>query len=231
MGYIKITDRCNMRCAHCCMSATARGRDMSMETYRAAVGLLADYGEDLTIGGGEPTLHPRFWEMLGYALGNFESEMILVVTNGSNEDISVALANMAKKGVLSAALSRDQYHDPKLVTGTTIQAFQKHRGSRGYDRDYTDLREIRNVEDYGNRVVATGRGKKIEGADKNRCACETLMVDPTGTVWLCGHMKHRVGDVHSGIELPDDFHDWGQRCSEWARREGLLPTHTRRETA
>lgn len=196
-----------------------------METFRKALKLLSNYGEDVTLGGGEPTLHPLFWEMLGLTLGTFDSEMILVVTNGSNEDIAVALANMAKKGVLSAELSQDQYHDPKLVTGRTIQAFQKHRSDHGGGND---MRNIRNVEAYGNPVIALGRGAKIEGADKQGCACDTLDVDVDGRIWLCGHRKYQVGSVDLGIELPDNHWDMDVRCSEYAFRKGMLPSRTKR---
>ena len=75
--YIQITTRCNMECEHCCMSATAKGEDMSIGTFKNAL----EYDEYITIGGGEPTLHPKFWEMMGLALGF--GEYVWLATNGS----------------------------------------------------------------------------------------------------------------------------------------------------
>ncbi len=59
--YIQITTRCNMSCEHCCYSCTHEGEDMSLETFRNCLG----FDEYNTLGGGEPTIHPLFWQFLG----------------------------------------------------------------------------------------------------------------------------------------------------------------------
>ena len=121
--YLKITSRCNMSCAHCCGNCTAKGVDMSQKTFDAAINLAENYSETISIGGGEPTLHPRFWQFLGQCLGTFDS--VWLATNGSKTKTALQLANMAKKGILGVALSQDTYHDP--IDPTVIQAFTKNR--------------------------------------------------------------------------------------------------------
>jgi MoaA/NifB/PqqE/SkfB family radical SAM enzyme len=62
---LKITDRCDLRCAHCFVSATADGADMGLEELTAAVPHLAQARvANVTITGGEPLLHPHLVEML-----------------------------------------------------------------------------------------------------------------------------------------------------------------------
>ena len=61
--YIQITDHCNMTCAHCCYSCSPRKRNfMSKDVFVKALDL-CDL-DDISIGGGEPTLHPLFWDFI-----------------------------------------------------------------------------------------------------------------------------------------------------------------------
>jgi MoaA/NifB/PqqE/SkfB family radical SAM enzyme len=174
--YIQITTRCNMKCAHCCNACTKIGKDMSMRTYRKAIEVAKERGDTITLGGGEPTLHRHFWEMIGLALGA-DCESVWLATNGSQTETALALANMARKGVLGVALSQDDYHDP--IDPKVVQAFTKsksHDFSRTNDNDY---REIRNVT---SREIHAGRCNW----GSETCACEDLVVKPDGSVHVCG---------------------------------------------
>lgn len=59
---VQITERCNLRCAHCFVSATKRGKDMPLtEVVKKVVPQLADARvRRVTLTGGEPTIHPDF---------------------------------------------------------------------------------------------------------------------------------------------------------------------------
>lgn len=65
--YLQITSRCNMLCRHCGFACTARGHDMSPEHFHKAIALAAEYEQHVTIGGGEPTLHPHCKEFMQHA--------------------------------------------------------------------------------------------------------------------------------------------------------------------
>jgi len=57
---LKITDRCDLRCAHCFVSATAEGSDMSLAmVVRAIPKLKAARVANVTLTGGEPLIHPE----------------------------------------------------------------------------------------------------------------------------------------------------------------------------
>lgn len=195
--YIRITSRCNMKCAHCCYACTSKGVDMSIDTYKKAIKLAEELGDTISIGGGEPTIHPQFWEFLGLALGaNIEEGFLWMATNGSQTDTSLALANLAKRGVMGVALSRDIYHesiDPKV-----IKAFDKPESRyAGFNNQTPDAREIRNVT-----------GKEIKGGrckdGKVGCCCEDIIIEPDGTIKGCGCKDALIYGTVDNPQIPED---------------------------
>ena len=184
-----------MSCAHCGMGATKKGTFMSIETFRNA---LKHDNSCIVIGGGEPTLHPLFWQIVMEAISNSE-EGVWMATNGSQTDISLTLASLAKKGVLGVTLSLDDFHDP--IDEKVIKAFVEPVLS--YDLD-KDRREIRNVS--GNLIKA---GRCKEG--KEGCICEDIIVKPSGDVRLCGCKNSPfIGNVNTGFRIPNNY--MGDEC-------------------
>jgi len=129
-----------MMCEHCGFACNSEGEDISIETFCKAL----EFDEIVTIGGGEPTIHPQFWQILGESLAH--SEYLWLATNGKKTKIALTLAKLAKRGVLACALSLDNYHDP--IEPEVITAFTKEKkrdGVGGYFNQDKDFREIRNV--------------------------------------------------------------------------------------
>jgi len=58
---VQITERCNLHCAHCFVSSTRHGADMTLETIAGSVlpRLKRARVERLTLTGGEPFVHPE----------------------------------------------------------------------------------------------------------------------------------------------------------------------------
>ena len=191
--YIQITTRCNMSCEHCCMAATARGDDMSEDVFRAALKIAEEYGDIVTLGGGEPTLHSRFKDFLLLAIAaDLESDPF-VITNGSNTETSLILAKLAKKGAIGAALSLDEYHDD--INWAVREAFLK-RPSKWTSGD-NDLRGIHSA----NRIIAQGRAKDRGEAG---CACEDIYLTPRGDIYGCLCKTKRFGTVFEP-SIPDEW--------------------------
>lgn len=181
--YLQITNRCNMKCKHCCYSCTANGQDMDIETVKAGLRLAADYGDAVTLGGGEPTLHPKFWEILGLTLGNSNDERIpYIITNGSQTEIAIALAGLAKRGVMGAALSQDPWHDP--IDLEVRNAFIAGRKVRNYGENYTDFRDVRETQ--AEQVQPLGRARRWGTNKSARCICPGLFAKPNGDLCGCG---------------------------------------------
>lgn len=198
--YLQITSRCNMSCAHCCMKATAKGQDMTPRTFRAAVQFAVEQDATISLGGGEPTIHPRFWEFLGLAIGSVE--YVWLATNGSQTDTAIALAKLARKGVIGCALSQDPWHDS--IDERVVKAFTKGREIFGSPESHDDAREVRNVS--GDVEKMSPWRDPEDGGDPNKCPCEELFVKPNGDVHMCGCPDSpKIGTVFAGIELPEDY--------------------------
>ena len=199
--YIQITTKCNMTCKHCCMNATCQGDDMTLETYKAA---LTHCDGQITLGGGEPTIHPEFWQFMGLALGAQYNESVWLATNGSMTDTSLALCNMARNGVIGCALSLDEWHDEidyeveeAFTDGMTLD--REGRWKLGYDAKKGDGREVRNVG-IGDGPMKQGR---CDWSERIECACNSLTVKPNGDVMLCGcEDSIKIGDVFNSFEVP-----------------------------
>lgn len=193
--YLQITTRCNMKCKHCCFDCTAAGADMSAEVLRAAL----DNGDGYyTVGGGEPSLHPAFYQFVLEVVAAAEAQGVHIVTNGKNKKEALLLARLAKSGVLSACVSRDKYHSK--IDPAVFGAFTR-RPRQGYgtmaDNDFRGINE-------GGKVLARGRGRNIPGA-VDECACDEVLVDPAGDVWACGCKAEKWGNVLTGWIVPEDY--------------------------
>ena len=184
--YIQITTRCNMTCAHCCMNAVyapkaRRGLDMSMKTFASAIRLAEERGDTISIGGGEPTVHPKFWQMLGITLGS-AAEFVWLATNGKMTETALALAGLAKGSErFGVALSQDRWHDP--IDPRVVSAFK---------RNGLEIRTVTNIAN-------VGRAKANGIATDDKCPCPGLMVRPNGDIFPCGcEDAPCIGNVNLG---------------------------------
>lgn len=203
--YIQITTRCNMTCRHCCFACTARGTDMTRETFHKAIEMACEHESHITIGGGEPTLHPLFQEFLMHAVWELASQSnssgmpaVFLVTNGSNEDISVTLAHLAERGVIGCRLSQDQYHDASMVTDRTRAAFRRPKRDHYAPANFRDEYDCRDIEQplENFQIQQMGRGKGWGGRSMKDGCCGGLFITPKGTLYPCECKRGSLGTVH-----------------------------------
>jgi len=191
------------------MNATEKGSDMTRETFIKACDLAEQYGDNITLGGGEPTLHPLFFDFIGIALSyaNVCDEMIpFIITNGKETDIALKLAQLAKRGVVSAELSQDEYHES--IDHIVIEAFTSKQRF-GFDRENNnDFRGIRSVK----RILSRGRGKQVPNA-KDECACEDMFITPQGKIYACGCKKEYLGTLDNK-NIPEEYYERESKCSQ-----------------
>lgn len=231
--YLRLTSRCNMTCPHCCFAATRKGEDMSREVFITALSLAARYGEMITLGGGEPTVHKEFFAFLDKAIeykrvGSIKGG-IFIITNGKLKSKAHKLLDMIENedAPIEVELSQDEWHDP--IDPGVVQRFrywQKARDSRRngyYGGDYpkAGIRSVRRIIPVG-RAADPARG--IWQVDHDlKCACEDVVVDPDGTVWSCGCRIHKLGDVWQHDVI--DGYDW-----EYAHEGGFAPSEDEDDT-
>jgi radical SAM protein with 4Fe4S-binding SPASM domain len=86
-----ITRRCNLKCIHCYSDSDAREYpgELSWEQCVSVIDDLADYGVPaLLLSGGEPLIHPRFFQIAGYARS--KGLRLTLSTNGTLIDADTA---------------------------------------------------------------------------------------------------------------------------------------------
>lgn len=206
--YLQITTLCNMRCPHCCARTHAGMpfEHMNLKTYRKALSLSLDYSGSVSLGGGEPTLHPDFWQFFGLALSAPYIESLWLATNGSKKETTLALAAIAlESNVVGITLSQDAYHSP--ISDEVVAFFGTHK----------DSLETRDVT-YD--VIDTGFATDNQlGSTTDICACPETFIKPNGDIFMCGcEDALQIGTVW---DFDSDIYDRANEVlNEWAREEG-----------
>jgi len=214
MAYIQITTVCNMSCAHCCMSCgkNYKGQHMDSWTFQHALDFCTEYGSSLTLGGGEPTLHPKFITYLAKAIDHCQSDGNGIVPwfayHGSNTEKTLELIRNSdyceeeffeklceeywiewiEESLFTMAVSQDQYHDP--IDSVVFDAAKIHNV------------EIRNTSE---NIVKTGHANH---GSEDRCCCDVLQIKPDGDIFMCGcDGAPRIGNVVTGLSLTCELHE------------------------
>jgi len=215
--YLQITTKCNMKCGHCCYSCNRNGKHGDYHFMLKALDFISDYADILAIGGGEPTLHPRFFDILRYALARFDS--VWMATNGSRLKSMQRLYNIItqddwcdtsifQEDRLTVALSQDPFHSP--IDSWVKNTWQRNRSSPGF--------EIRDVTQSRSGIIAQGRAKRTgSGWNTDDCVCADHIIKPDGQIRLCGCIDAPViGTIWDGIQEEwtalidaENFHDHG----------------------
>lgn len=177
---------------------------MSHEVFSHTLRMAAECGCAVTLGGGEPTIHPLFWTFMGelISLQHMWDCTPHIITNGSVTGTALALAALARRGIIGAELSQDAWHEP--VAEEVVRAFTVDR-SGGYTRGGggMDLRGIRTAR--SDLLIYAGRAKSMALDPQDKCPCNDLFVGPDGRVWVCGCKKKLVGRA-----LDLDARGWGE---------------------
>ena len=199
---------------------------MSQEVFDAAIKLAADHDKMVTLGGGEPTLHPLFESFLWQSIKalwrvTFDADCPAVglVTNGSATKTAIDLAHLAQTGYIWAAVSQDDWHDE--IDPRVFEAFRKNvkrnewgSPTRENDRDYREIRSVSNI-------VSAGRAKAndLGNVRAGRCACEGIFIAPDGKVYPCGCKVNPLGNVFEDFEWPEE-----ETCGKQIEKKELVLT-------
>jgi organic radical activating enzyme len=215
--YLQITTKCNMTCAHCCYSCGKNGKHMDYEMALRAMDFICRYDDEtLTIGGGEPTLHPRFFDILRVALRDFN--YVWMATNGSQTKVMERLANIID-GVDYESFAKEDYctcDDPddddcyceprglidqedKLSVALSQDPWHDSINERivrlwqgRAERRMGDYRvnnehfEIRDVSRSADGASAVGRAKRTGAGWSDHCVCSVHKINPDGKIVMCG---------------------------------------------
>jgi uncharacterized radical SAM superfamily Fe-S cluster-containing enzyme len=118
---IEITDRCNLTCPTCYAgSSPTHGRHRTFEEVKAMLDAIVEAEREpdvVQISGGEPTLHPEFFEILDYAK-TLPIKHIMVNTNGIKiaQDFDFAQRLETYAPDFEIYLQFDSFKDEALVS-------------------------------------------------------------------------------------------------------------------
>lgn len=80
--YAALTNHCNRACPWCSTCSSPAGRTfLSLDDFRRA--LPADGSFEVQLEGGEPTVHPAFWELVACARASPRCTRVVLCTNGA----------------------------------------------------------------------------------------------------------------------------------------------------
>src|SRR6266480_421185 len=195
----ELTYACNLACVHCLSSSGRRDpRELSTARCRA----LIDEMERMqvfyvNIGGGEPTVRPDFWDLVGYATSHHVG--VKFSTNGVK--ITPAVARR---------LAASDYVDVQIsLDGATAEVNDAVRGTGSHA---TALRAIRNLADAGFRgfkisvVVTRHNAGQLDGfkeiADGHGAQLRLTRLRPSGRGADVWH------DLHPTADQQRQLYDW-----------------------
>lgn len=216
-----------MKCDHCCYScAPGKGKHMDYNTVLAALDFISNWDEMISIGGGEPTLHPRFFDILQKCLQRFD--YVWFATNGSRtktmwrlidildgcdyENFEDDYIELKSEYQLTVALSVDHYHDYNKVDYRIRDIWKRRSGNK------TPGFELRDVVNSHSGVINAGRASRtgVYQCEKE-CVCSSIFIQPDGLIKACGCKKSPIiGNIWDGYSkygkqiLEDEgFHNTG----------------------
>jgi hypothetical protein len=182
-----------------------------MDTVQATAEFIAGMqcGESFFIGGGEPTLHPKFWDIVDIVKdcnADWAEENgvppVQLVTNGSNTETVMRLVQMAYNDEAYVRLSRDQFHYKYPIDPGVIGVFQAYDGYPRSSLYVPRTRAHRNLEvgAYIHNVENVGRARYTGWSTKER-GCDGIgpIITPNGKIWRCSCRNECIGDVFRGL--------------------------------
>jgi len=107
---IKITERCNLKCAHCFVSSGKEGMDITLEDFQKYIipALISSRVISVTLTGGEPFVHPNILEIIESI--DRAGMTISICTNGYNIDKSI-INELTKYKNLTVNVSLDGFSE------------------------------------------------------------------------------------------------------------------------
>lgn len=101
-----------MTCGHCIFSCThldKSGEHLSLHYFKKALKIAEQTNQKINFGGGEPTIHPNFWEMFALAMESTLTSVWLA-TNGKKTRRTLALIELHGRK-FKITVSKDEWHE------------------------------------------------------------------------------------------------------------------------
>ncbi len=117
---LSLNNYCNLNCSYCYMSATESGENLSMDDFEILLArMVKSRVLQIALGGGEPTLHPNFTEILcklrveGDIIPNY-------TTNGTNLTAEILKASKEYCGAVAVSYSEQRENETLKAVKTLV---------------------------------------------------------------------------------------------------------------
>lgn len=214
---IRSTERCDVGCAHCCISAARHGRDMSLRLAKLAIRQAKDAGIGLVhISGGEPLLNADVDAFVAEAT---ECGLYVELTTSTFaspvQDSTEIVARLQRAGLRRMMLSYDDAHAQRVPFDHYV-AFAREAQRKGIEvcavvveSTESEWTATRLADECGRRGIdastvdwcttelsEVGRAARSRtGTHDSNARCPYVLVAPTvtpdGTVFLCPNLVSR----------------------------------------
>lgn len=181
-AYLLLTRKCNLTCSHCIRSSGPSEKgylDTQLATEIIKKLTTSPSKSTLMLSGGEPTLHPNFFEIASLAIKHFHQ--VVINTHGLRLDSLLKFKNWKKKPIIQISIDGDK---------------ESHEAIRGKSTFQKSLKNIALLSNAGFHVVIATTVTK-SNIDRLHLLDETLKEVPFSR-W---NMKRIVG---SGRADDDD---------------------------
>lgn len=232
--YMQITTKCNMRCAHCGYSCNKNGKHMDYYVACDAIAFSREWedGNSIDIGGGEPTLHPRFFDILAYCVEDFES--VWMATNGSRTARMRRLINILDGEDYQDEIKTRSIFPSEFGLRVELSIDPYHSNIDNYIEKYWKRQTEKRNPRYGIRntshsLINAGRAKRNQLGIREDCICDAIFINPDGNIKCCGCAEAPIiGDVHHGMKpqwkeyVKNNDHFGNYRCIKKIPQSTLL---------
>ncbi len=118
-----ITDRCNLRCAHCYQTSFDRAHDRSLDELCHMADLILDalpqHEVSINLTGGEPLLCPNLFGLIEHLRGKTNLEELTLITNGTrvHDELLERFLSVSKLTTLKVSLESADEHVNDEIRG------------------------------------------------------------------------------------------------------------------
>lgn len=194
-----------MLCSHCAVNCTVKGVDMNFKTLVTST-IFYDWLNQhyidrfITLGGGEPTIHPEVLEITKYVLNNIEVDYVDMITNGKNTKIVNQLLKYNDRYPnFYFHLSQTKFHEP--IQKNTVDNFQQRK-------------QIHTIQPKD--IIKAGRSKK--GLLCCNTSTKRIVIDPKGNIKNCMCKNARIiGHLDKPNEWTKLFKKTKTQHSTWEK--------------
>lgn len=208
--FFEITNKCNLNCKHCGSNCTSKGEMLTLDDVKSTLETLGNEHPMICLTGGEPLLHPNFFEIaecihsMGFSWG--------MTTNATLIDEATAL-KLKEVGMATVSVSIDGMEDShdkfRQQKGSWRKAMQglKALQKAGYKPQVTTVLSTENFNDLDplysllcDMGIDNWRPINVEPIGR-ACESSELLLEPEQFAYLISYIREKRFDRNCNMNV------------------------------